>query len=254
MMHSGVAFGPNASSWVLAVPLLLLTLDRLTWWGHRMGAENDTVGLARTGPDQGADPEVRDENVATFLRRLAAGTPTPAGGAVAALNAAQAASLVGMIARYGDAQEAAARADRLRERALDLATEDGEAFASVADAYALPREGAGAAERRGSAIRNALARAALPQAAVVTVARELVELAGLLLPTVSASMQPDLAAASDAAYAAASTARLNVEANLRGLDDDDDDRRAVLRGLGDVDELLRRASDLHETVRRGVVA
>ncbi|MGZ5409398.1 MAG: cyclodeaminase/cyclohydrolase family protein [Aeromicrobium sp.] len=226
-----------------------------------MGAENDTVGLARTGPDQGADPKVRDENVTAFLLRLAARTPTPAGGAVAALNAAQAASLVAMVARYADAsspedgevQEAAARADRLRERALDLATEDGEAFASVADAYALPSEGAGAAERRGSAIRDALARAALPQAAVVTVAHGLVELAGLLLPTVSASMQPDLAAASNAAYAAASTARLNVEANLRGLDDDDD-RRAVLRGLGDVDELLRRASELHETVRRGVVA
>lgn len=226
-----------------------------------MAAENDTAGLTQTGPDQGTDTKIRDENVAGFLRRLAARTPTPAGGAVAALNAAQAASLVGMVARYADssspgdgsAHEAAASADRLRERALDLATEDGEAFAAVAAAYALPREGVGAAEHRALAILDALALAALPQAAVVTVARELVDLAELLLPTAGSSLRPDLAAAADAASAAASTARLNVEANFRGLDEDDD-RRAVLRHLGDVDELLYRASELRETVRReGVV-
>jgi methenyltetrahydrofolate cyclohydrolase len=42
----------------------------------------------------------RDETIGTFLDKLAAKTPAPGGGAVAALHAAEAAALLAMVARY----------------------------------------------------------------------------------------------------------------------------------------------------------
>ena len=55
-----------------------------------------------------------------------------------------------------------------------------------------------------------------------------------------------LTVAADAARAAASTGRLNVEANLRGRAD-----HPLRAGMTDVDDLLARAADLTESVRKG---
>jgi len=43
---------------------------------------------------------MRDEKISDFLARLADRVPAPGGGAAAALHAAQAAALLGMVARY----------------------------------------------------------------------------------------------------------------------------------------------------------
>jgi hypothetical protein len=64
------------------------------------------------------EEEVQDGGtVAEFLARLAARTPTPAGGAVAALCTAQAAALVAMVARYCGTPDLVERAERLVEDA-----------------------------------------------------------------------------------------------------------------------------------------
>jgi formiminotetrahydrofolate cyclodeaminase len=189
------------------------------------------------------------ETIADFLDRLAARSAAPGGGAAAALGAAHAAALVAMAARFTEGASAAPvaeDADRLRERAVLLADEDQAAFRSVSAAYALPRGTAAEREWRTVAIRDALAVASEPPAAVVAVAAEIVALAERLLPTVNATLVADLAAAADAAHAAASTGRLNVEANLRGRPD-----HPVRTGMPDVDDVLSRALDLSKSVRKG---
>jgi formiminotetrahydrofolate cyclodeaminase len=166
---------------------------------------------------------MRDDTIAVFLDQLAARVPAPGGGATAALHAAQAAALLAMVARYSDGAKYDAalmgrmvvELDELRSRALELAEADAAAFGAVAEAYQLPRS----AEGRSSAIASALAGAARPPADVVRMAPRLIQLAQTLLAGGNRHVITDVGAAAEAARAAAVTARLNIEVNLRGITD-----------------------------------
>lgn len=166
---------------------------------------------------------MRDDTIAAFLDDLAARVPAPGGGAAAALHAAQAAALLAMVARYSDGPRYDAelmnhlilQADELRYEALALAEADASAFDAVAAAYRLPRE----SPERPGAIAAALAGAARPPADVVRTALLLVSLAEEVLTAGNQNMITDVAAAAEAARAAAVTARLIIEVNLKGITD-----------------------------------
>jgi len=170
---------------------------------------------------------MRDDTIAAFLDQLAARVPAPGGGATAALYAAQAAALLAMVARYSDGprydtelmNRIVAEADGLREDALALAEADAEAFSAVAQAYGLPRDTEAERQDRSASISSALAGAARPPADVVRTALLVVSLAEELLPAGNRNMLTDLAAAAEAARAAAATARLFIEVNLKGITD-----------------------------------
>jgi formiminotetrahydrofolate cyclodeaminase len=170
---------------------------------------------------------MRDDTIAAFLDQLAARLPAPGGGATAALHAAQAAALLAMVARYSDGPKYDAglmnrivtEADELREDALALAEADANAFAAVAEAYRLPRTTERETSARSAAISSALAGAARPPADVVRTALLLVSLAEDLLTAGTRSVITDVAAAAEAARAAAVTARLIIEVNLKGITD-----------------------------------
>jgi formiminotetrahydrofolate cyclodeaminase len=170
---------------------------------------------------------MRDDTIAAFLDQLAARVPAPGGGATAALHAAQAAALLAMVARYsnGARYDAAlinrivAEADELRQDALTLVEADADAFASVAEAYRLPRETEQEQTVRSASISSALSGAARPPADVVRTAVLLISLAEELLPAGNRTMIADVAAAAVAVRAAAVTARLMIEVNLKGITD-----------------------------------
>jgi len=161
------------------------------------------------------DADVDARTVTDFLERLAARSPTPAGGSVAALCTAQAAALVAMVARYCEAEELVERAEALVTRAQQLVADDERAFGAVADAWALPR-GASSDDVRRSAIDEALLGASEPQARVVEVAIEVLVLIDQLRP---------------AARAGSAIARMNVESNVRELPDSEA-RSRLLRRMG----------------------
>lgn len=201
---------------------------------------------------------MRYDTVSTFLTRLADRSPTPGGGATAALHAAQAAALVAMVGRYSDTPRFAAHADRilaivrtadrLRVTALRLAERDIAAFGAVGQAYRLPKDSAD----RPTAISAALVEAGRVPADVVRVADEILSLAEELEPIGNRNVITDVAAAADAARAAATTARVNVEVNLGGITDP-----AVVAELtaaiADVDDLTLRADKVTGTVREGLL-
>ena len=170
---------------------------------------------------------MRDDTIAAFLDQLAARVPAPGGGATAALHAAQAAALLAMVARYSDGprydaglmNRVVTEADALREDALALAEADAKAFGVVAGAYRLPRATEQETSARSAAISSALAGAARPPADVVRTAFLLVRLAEDLLPAGNRNVITDVAAAAEAARAAAVTARLIIEINLKGITD-----------------------------------
>jgi len=170
-----------------------------------------------------------DETVNGFLGMLAERTAAPAGGATAALNAAQAAALLAMSARFCDGRAHAAHtgtideivteADRLREACAELIAADGESYGSVMAAYRLPKDTEDQRAARSAAIAAALITATDPPARVIAAAARLLEHAETLQPLVSQSIAPDVAAAVEALRAAIATSRTNVEANLAGITD-----------------------------------
>jgi len=168
--------------------------------------------------------------VTDFLDRLAARTPTPAGGSVAALCTAQAAALVAMVARFCEAQPLVEQAELLVARAQQLVAEDERAFGAVAAAWAFPR-GASHDEARRSAIGEALLEAAEPQAQVVETAVEVLVLIDQLRPAARPGLLADLVAAGEVARAGSAIARMNVESNVGGLPDSEG-RSRLLRRMG----------------------
>ena len=82
--------------------------------------------------------KLREQNLKTYLDALAAKTSTPGGGAVAAVVAAEACSLLSMVANFSKAETAkdiAARAQASIANLLELGDQDTLAFESVMKAF-----------------------------------------------------------------------------------------------------------------------
>ena len=191
--------------------------------------------------------------IEAYLDRLAARHPTPAGAAVAALNLAQGAALLEMVARCrlepDHAAGAIARAKDVREAALRLDDADAGLVDVVATAYALPRSGDAERAQRAAAIADALLAAAGPPAELVTIGAELVGLCERMAEVGSGALLADVAAAADAAAAGLSISRTNVEADI-GPRRGSPEAERLAAGLGSVEDLLRRAAEVRDGIRR----
>ncbi|MRK02031.1 formimidoyltetrahydrofolate cyclodeaminase [Aeromicrobium sp. S22] len=174
-----------------------------------------------------SDADVDARTVTDFLADLSARTPTPAGGAVAALCAAQAAALVAMVARYCEDAALVERAEALLLRAQQLVVDDERAFGAVAVAWGAPADDEG----RRAAIDAALLAASEPQAQVVETVIEVLVLIDQLRPAARPGLRSDLVAAGEVARAGAAVARMNVESNVRELPDSEG-RSQLLRRMG----------------------
>jgi formiminotetrahydrofolate cyclodeaminase len=147
-------------------------------------------------------------SINVYLGSLAERTAVPAGGATAALNAAQAAALLAMTARYCDGPKHAghaetiskviAKADLLRRDCVALMAADGESYGAVTAAHALPKDTEERRAVRSEAMTAALVAAAGPPTEVIAAAASLLELAQVLHPIVSSTIAPDVAAAVEA--------------------------------------------------------
>lgn len=207
---------------------------------------------------------ISSETVSSYLTRLAAKQPTPGGGAAAALHAAQGAALVAMVARYTTGakyeehaplvQRITQAADGLVTEALHLADADEQAFQAVIDAYRLPSGTDESKAARTAGIQSALIQAAETPAQLVRVAGDVVDLATELFDVANANVISDVAAAADAARAAATTARVNIDINVVAVKDPD--ARALLaRQTDGIEEKVVLAADaLSARVRERILA
>jgi formiminotetrahydrofolate cyclodeaminase len=203
------------------------------------------------------------DTIVDYLNTLAAKVPAPGGGAVAALHLAQGAALISMVARYtsgpryAEQQESVTaicgRADTLRALAVRLIDDDMAAFNGVIASYKLPKSTAAEAAARAAAINAAAVRAAEVPAEVADAAAEVIEHAETLLPLGNPNVISDVAAAADAARAAATTARVNVEINLSSITDSGT-REALVARIATVDTLITRADDITARVRKALTA
>jgi glutamate formiminotransferase/formiminotetrahydrofolate cyclodeaminase len=191
--------------------------------------------------------------LASFFDQVAAATPTPGGGAVAAIAGALAACLAAMVAnlsigkkkyaQHAEALRGVQRdAVRLRAELLALGRRDSEAFDAVLRAERLPE---GNAEENAARDR-ALALAGLEAARVplVTAAAclAILELATLAAKCGNVNAITDAGTAGLLARAAGEGALLNVEINLKSLAQSAD-KQGVETELHRLHSAFARASD-----------
>ncbi|WP_018760843.1 cyclodeaminase/cyclohydrolase family protein [Arthrobacter sp. 135MFCol5.1] len=206
---------------------------------------------------------ISSESIGSYLTRLAARQPTPGGGAAAALHAAQGAALVAMVARYTTGakyephaplvQRITTAADGLIDEALHLAEADEVAFQAVIDSYKLPSGTAELKAARAAVIQSALIQAAETPARLVTLSGEIVDLATELYDVANANVISDVAAAADAARAAATTARVNIDINVVAVKDPEARARLARQTDGIEEKVVLAADALSARVRERIL-
>ena len=163
-----------------------------------------------------------------LLDTIAAETPAPGGGSVAAFVAEMAASLAAMAARFAHdwdgAAGAVAQAETLRHRAAPLADADAVAYENVLTAMRMPQELE--PEVRNTLIGETLSRAADVPLAIAECAASVAELAAEIAVCGNPNLRGDAAAAAILAASAARVAANLVEINLSTVEGDDRVERA----------------------------
>ena len=206
---------------------------------------------------------ISSETITEYLARLASREPTPGGGAAAALHAAQGAALVAMVARYTTGakyeqhaelvQRIISAADGLVVEALRLADADQDAFQGVIDSYKLPSGKEDLRAARTAAIQEALILAAQPPAQLIKLAGAVVDLATELFEVANANVISDIAAAADAARAAATTARVNIDINVVAIKDAAARSRLAEQTDGLEEKVILAADSLVRRVRERIL-
>ncbi len=209
--------------------------------------------MTSTPPTQ--PPATDQQPIGAWLDQLAAKSPTPGGGAVAALTAAIASALGSMVIAYTRGKKAfhdhdqhlAEAHDRLaniRTMLLSLAAEDERAYARLNALMRLPDDHPDRVAHWAEAVHNAID---VPRAGLATC----VSLARLLHSLKDRSnkwLARDLAIASDLAAAGARAFSFNVIVNLPQLDDLEVQQHL----LTETSAMTRTAQDLAAEVTRAV--
>jgi formiminotetrahydrofolate cyclodeaminase len=208
-----------------------------------------------SGATQGRG-ELDGQPIGDFLGQLSARMAAPGAGTTAAVEAALSGSLVAMVGRFttddehaDGVREIVAAADARRDACLAAAADDEAAFSAVAEAMKMPSDSPDEQETRRRRLCQVQLDATRPPLAVLESAAELVQLAGRLLPIANRNLISDVAAATAAARAAATTVRLAVEANLDGIEDEVV-RARLASAVAVVEDLARQAEEVETEVRK----
>lgn len=168
--------------------------------------------------------------VPAFLDDLASSSPAPGGGGAAAVTGAMGAALVSMVCnltigrqRYaqveGEMREALDRAESLRAELQQLAEDDVVAFNRLSAAYKLPRVTDSDIAIRKDAIQESLKRATEVPLRTARAATAILPLCPPVAERGNQAAVSDIGVAALLAHAAVRSALLNVEINLRTIED-----------------------------------
>jgi formiminotetrahydrofolate cyclodeaminase len=186
------------------------------------------------------------ETLNAYLERLASRDPVPGGGSAAAVTAALAAALGGMIGRIVSApvDDLVTRADRLRGELHEARLQDEAAYAGVVAAQALPKRDDAEKAARRLALEEALSGAAEAPLHTAELALEILTLVDRLFETKLGALASDAASAAEFASAALIACGYNVRINHRYMHDEATIReqaKRLVRLEGEASRILGRA-------------
>lgn len=195
-----------------------------------------------------------ERTIREFLTDLASRTPTPGGGAAAAVCGALGTAQAEMVVAYSigkkslaehepvlrEAQKVLANA---REVFLRLADEDAEAYAEVNRLQKLPPE---TPER--ARLGEAIARSMLVPSMALAAAADVLGRLATLPPITNKALHSDLGIAAELVYAAGKASRWNIAACAAMQEDS----QAARKTLVEADGVLARCGDWRAAVSRGI--
>ena len=221
------------------------------------------VQLAKFTPDMVLERRVRQameggQSLTAFVASVAAPTPAPGGGSVAAHAGALAAALAQMVAgltagrkKYAavdaEMRDVGLRAAALSNALAALADRDAAAYTEVSNAYKLPSDGDAAAATRQEAITAALLHAAEVPLDTARACAAVAELAAIVATKGNSNAVSDAGVAALLAEAGCRGAVYNVRINVASLAD-----RA--RGAGLVEEAKQLLAKTGAFARQAVDA
>ena len=176
------------------------------------------------------DEHTFDVSVTMFLDNLASDSPAPGGGGAAALSGAMAAALVSMVCqltigkpRYAEVEaemrDTLDRAEALRRELQELAEVDVTAFNRLSASYKLPRTTDADIAIRRDAIQTSLRGATGVPLRTARAAAAILPLCPAVAERGNQNAVSDVGVAALLAQAAVRAALLNVDINLRALED-----------------------------------
>lgn len=213
-------------------------------------ADEQTLERLVSRAEQATDT-IGGQRIDRFLETLASDSPTPGGGAVAALAGAAGAALIEMVCNltidkknYEEAwdrmREIGPQAEEARAAFLALADRDAMAFEQVMAAFRMPKDTDQQKAARAAAIQRGYQAAAEVPLEVVRQAVALMDLAWQATDIGNVNAASDGVSAAQMLYAAARCAIYNVEINAAGMKDAE--RVAAMRA--EVDAMRARAEAL----------
>jgi len=194
----------------------------------------------RGGPDRTLFGPMIDQSFSKIVDSIAQKTPTPGGGAAAAMAACMGTALFLMVVRFSRGKKANLDRDAdlarvegtLQEhllRLMPMAERDCASFDLVSKAYAMPKATDQEQAMRNRAIQEAMIGAmVVPEETLCMVRDVCVAMAGVI-DCVGKNICSDLASGSSLLVAAGEGAQLNVRINAAYLDDRDLANGAAMR-------------------------
>lgn len=187
--------------------------------------------------------------IQTYAAAASSGSPTPGGGSVAALAGALGTTMACMAANFTvgkkkfesvepEVKERLAACLRSRDELLRLMDEDTRAYATVSEAYGMPKDSAEEKKARTAAIQAALVVAMDAPLRVVRECRAVMKPVARLAEIANPNLISDVGVAAILAEAALRAAKLNVEINLKELKD----AKRVAAVRAEIDEAARETA------------
>jgi len=200
-----------------------------------------------------------DQSFEKFIESLAAKTPTPGGGACAAMAAAMGTALLVMVVRFSRGKKAnaehedeLAQAEALLDdhlgRIMPMAERDCAAFDLVSSAYGLPKDADEEKAIRAKAIEEAMIGAMIVPEETMCMIRDAFNAVGRIVTCVNKNIVSDLGSGAELLRAGAESAYFNVRINAAFLKNQDLAKTTLSRTLAVRDEILRH----HDSIRRVV--
>ena len=192
------------------------------------GSGPGNAALAADPPVAETSPAMIDKTFEQLVTSLAARTPTPGGGAAAAMAACMGAALFVMVVRFARGRKGnEARERELAQvegqlqvhlqRLLPMAERDCKSFDLVAAAYQMPKTGEEQAAMRERAVQEAMVGAMVVPEETLCMVRDVFQAVAGVVGCIGNNIISDLGTAAALLGAAAEGAHLNVRINATWL-------------------------------------